>query len=232
MAATLDAVSGVEAWDDTEHSFSFTCSGSERLLVVVATNRTSSGYASSMTYNSVSLSSIVQINGDGNNPEIWYLINPDTGSNTLYIDSQNTDCGAVAICYNNIDQTTPLDANAGDEYRNTQNVSLPITTGVNNALIVTTVTDAGDGIDHTAGGTGHVEIADGDTGSGAGQRRISVGHVLDAGSSGAKTPTWDTGNSGADGGWAAASFQATAGGGGAVLASMKQLVGHGVGTRS
>lgn len=207
MAVTLDSAGAVQAWDAASVSFNHTVSGTNCLLVVVTTNRSLSTMMTSVKYNSVDLTAIRQVDGDGNNTEIWYLINPTTGTNAVDIVSPNTDCGAVALSYNGVHQSTPTDANNGSSFSNTQNNTLSITTVAANALIVTGISDGDSTTNHTAGGTDHVERADAATGSGAGTRRLAVGDVLNAGAAGAKSPTWDTGISGSDGSWAVASFK-------------------------
>jgi len=91
-------------------SFSLTvAANNNRLLVVsVATNNTSVG-ASSITYNGVALTQAVSQLSNSCGTQIYYLVAPATGSNTLsYTLSGSTNTLITAMSFYNVNQVSPL----------------------------------------------------------------------------------------------------------------------------
>ena len=96
------------------YSFSYTCSGSNRLLVVIATGDNSQ-QTTAITYAGVSMTSLTEYtanNTGGANSqvvEVWYLVNPASGSNTLSVSRNGYGRLAVAS-YTGVDQVNPIDS--------------------------------------------------------------------------------------------------------------------------
>jgi len=136
MAVTLDNSASLSYSTSASRSTSFTCSGSNRLLVVTIQTRGDSSHVSvsSVTYNGVALTNQVAINETGFGVcrvEIWTLIAPATGSNTLQI---NWGAGSIArnsviiSSYNGVNQTTPVsdsDSTQGDADTFSLSLTLP-----------------------------------------------------------------------------------------------------------
>jgi parallel beta-helix repeat protein len=115
----FDAASTNNAQGATTLTWTHTTgSQNNRLLVVsvqTATNPTAPT-VNSITYNSTPLTKAGRINGNINgvntegNAEIWYLVNPAAGANTIQVNlsATATDLFAAAETFNNVDQTTPV----------------------------------------------------------------------------------------------------------------------------
>lgn len=108
MALTLDATStAIDSVADTTFSWSHTCTGTERVLIVTV-NINGTMVVNSVTYNSVPLTFIGGVNNVVRG-EIWYLIAPDTGANTILVTLAS---GAQKIggaqSYTGASQVTPI----------------------------------------------------------------------------------------------------------------------------
>ena len=114
MAIAYDATSGVATGWTTSDSFSHTCTGSDRLLLVwVFFDRGNGTYTvSSATYNGVSLSQVTTFGNGAQYVELWRLVAPATGANTLALSYNNAGPTAKvavrAVSYTGVDGTTPL----------------------------------------------------------------------------------------------------------------------------
>lgn len=89
---TLAVDSAVEGFDgySASPSWSHTCSGSDRLLLVCIAYQRASGYVSGVTYNGVAMTMVARADGVGGidpTAEIWKLSNPATGTNTVAVSS-------------------------------------------------------------------------------------------------------------------------------------------------
>lgn len=82
--------------------------------LIVGVSIFATGTVSSITYNSVAMTFIRSDTNGVYRSEIWQLVNPATGSNTVTVNlSASLTSIANAQSYWNIDQTTPIDANNG-----------------------------------------------------------------------------------------------------------------------
>jgi Tfp pilus assembly protein PilX len=93
-------------------SWNFTTAGVDRLLLVgVSLRRDNSQTVSSVTYGGVPLSKIDTIDNDPQvRVEMWYLVAPALGSNSLSINvSDNSRFVAGVVSFDGVDQTTPLE---------------------------------------------------------------------------------------------------------------------------
>jgi hypothetical protein len=121
----------------------YTCSGTQRLLVVlVGGNGTQAPNVTQIKYNNVSLTkavSIIDSTSAKSDSEVWYLLNPATGTNSLAIGINNPSNDAIiqstACSWNGVLQTAPLDSTASASAF-TNGFSTNIVTGVANALVV------------------------------------------------------------------------------------------------
>jgi len=110
MAIVLDTKTDPGA---TVGSWSHTCSGSDRLLVLIFTVNDSEGGISGATYAGAALTRGITFAGgtDLDGVEIWYKIAPATGSNTLAISGLpvSSDYHAYSASFTGVQQTSPLD---------------------------------------------------------------------------------------------------------------------------
>ena len=116
------------------HNITFNNAAGGLLVVGFACLRNVAGDSvSGITYNGVSLTKIAHRNGTANNrtANMWYLLNPATGSNTLAITLAASErvAGAV-VSYTGHDTTTPIDVSNTD-----------VSSGTSIVMNVTTVTD-------------------------------------------------------------------------------------------
>ncbi len=136
MAIAFDTATdggGVAGGSNTNITWSHTCNGSNRLLVVAVevAGNSGSNLVSGVTYNSVALTkrSEQSSSSNGTNLSFWYLINPATGSNTVSVTTFSAEVVLVgsSASYNGVKQTGFPD-NFGDS-----TVTIP-TTSVSNAI--------------------------------------------------------------------------------------------------
>src|SRR3990167_4333403 len=94
-------------------SFSHTAgSGSNRLLVVLIALRSSVDNVTGVTYGGVAMTRANNAAGNGMEADIWYLVNPASGANTVAISglaSPDDDYHAVAVDFAGVLQTSPVD---------------------------------------------------------------------------------------------------------------------------
>lgn len=125
-------------------------SGSDRILLLFSAHEANINSISSASYNGDSLTKLTEYtDSKANSFEIWYLLNPDTGTNSLqvvYAGSSGYNVSAVAISYTGVDQTDPIDAYATGGSFSGDTISRSITTTVANCMLVEC---AGNGWDET-----------------------------------------------------------------------------------
>ena len=94
MAIAIDNSTTGENTSGTSTSFSYTTSGSDRLLLVNTMQRGGSGFnVTGITYNGVPMIQVgsTQSQESGQSKQnFWYLLNPALGSNTMVITSNGT----------------------------------------------------------------------------------------------------------------------------------------------
>lgn len=132
MAIAYDSASNGSG--GSSYSFSHTCSGSNRLLLVTTTTGASSG-TTSVTYNGVSMTK--QTSRDGGYHEIWYLFNPDSGTNTIQVNTAGSNGQAVATSYSGVSSTgNPEATNGANSGSATTTINQSVTTLTDNAWVV------------------------------------------------------------------------------------------------
>ncbi len=144
MALAFDQVTTNSTFGGSA-SYSVTCTGSNLVLVVGVTpyhatlaNRT----VSTITYNSVSLTKIRadEVSGaTGQRSELWYLLAPTTGANTLVITmgggSVSIDSGAISFT-GALQTTSVINVSGTNTTAAGVSISNSLTTTVDNAYIV------------------------------------------------------------------------------------------------
>jgi hypothetical protein len=125
-------------------SFSWThpVSGNQRILLVGISIANTGLQANSVTYNGVPLLRISFASNAGNaRVEIWYLVAPTLGSNTVSVSlSGATNAVAGAFSLTGVDQTNPFDGVPGYIFDARNNpASVSITTVTNNAWVIDTL---------------------------------------------------------------------------------------------
>lgn len=117
MAVAFDALgpssAGSGTTNTTSISWNHTCSGSNRLLIVgVGMGGATASVTTSVTYNSVGMTSMGQVLSDNQTDgwvEMFYLIAPSTGTNqVVYTCSHSRDLTGGSLSYTGVDQTTPV----------------------------------------------------------------------------------------------------------------------------
>lgn len=114
MAITYDATSGNIGLWVTSDSFAHTCTGDDRLLLAwVFFDRGNGAYnVSSLSYGGASLTQFETYNNGNEYVELWRLVNPAAGSNTIVATYNNIGPTAKAairvVSYTGVNQTTPL----------------------------------------------------------------------------------------------------------------------------
>lgn len=116
-----------------------TASGSDTILIVGVASKDEP--VTSVTYNSDPLT---QIRNDAFgvnvvNSTLWYIVNPDTGSNTVEVQlNAGSEVVGGAVSFENVHQTNPINADNGNN-GNTGNPSVSLTTTTIGTIIVDNV---------------------------------------------------------------------------------------------
>lgn len=114
MAIAFDAISSGSGSGAGPWTFSHTCSGSDRILWVIYGIQAGQA-ASAITYNGVALTPVHASAGTTPRLSVWYLINPDSGTNTISItpaSSVGNTGSFVGVSYTGVDQSSPLGTGA------------------------------------------------------------------------------------------------------------------------
>lgn len=145
MAIALDT----SATHSGTSSFSYTCTGTNLyLLIAFHWVPSTASTASGVTYGGVSMTQISTHITNTCQIELWGLVAPATGSNTLaYTNTGTTTVTQTLISYTGVDQTTPLDATAVTASTAAFNSGAPVimsvTTATANAQVVSALTASG-----------------------------------------------------------------------------------------
>src|SRR5690242_15649825 len=111
MAITLDTFTSFSGVG----THSFTCTGTNLILVVAAFGNTGDGSLTGLTYNGVALTSIGReyVSGtSGQYTELWWLIAPSTGSHNLVASGTDSFCLLDTVSFAGADQSNQPDATA------------------------------------------------------------------------------------------------------------------------
>lgn len=163
-APTFDA-----ATTSTSASFSHTCAGSNRLLMVAIANDAGDSFQpGAPTYNGISMTSVGAINNatDFANVRltVFRLIAPATGSNTLAFSIGPVNFVVVAVSFNGVNQTTPLGTAATATGTTAAQPSVTVSSAVND-LVFDAIGTLNSAADTFTAGTGQTKRASVDNGA-------------------------------------------------------------------
>lgn len=220
MAWVADATSVVERKTSgitNPETWSHTCSGSDRLLVVGINHFQNTSTISGVTYNGVSMTQLATFSPQdrgGSRFSFFYLVGPATGTNTVSVSfsSAPSQFGAVGASYTGIDQTPTIQDSDGTNYTAASG-SLSFTGLTTGALIVAVGGTQGDNMNAGSGTTLRVRQ------TGAGIKQTAIVDLSAASSSDTVDVTHNSDNSGLIG----AVFAEAGGGGGAATPTLMML---------
>lgn len=208
--------------------------GTDRLLVVAISTEENNQFASGVTYNGVAMTlSLATFSGFPNNAvQLWHLANPSSGSNNVVAtwDHNGTGdtCRIQALSFDGCHQTDIVDATDTDfDTDGDEDITHSFTTLADNVVIVGVVSH-----DQSDAGTptsSWVEVYDDAINS----YRAYVGYRIVSGAAGSYTIGWTIPgvSSALDSYFAMASYNPAGAAPSGGIRSMRQLVGHGQGTR-
>jgi len=212
MAIALDAQSGLVQNGYAAggaRTWSHTCTGTDRLLVVSVAlwqDVAGTGTITAMTYNSVAMTKAPSgfATGGAMRAEMWYLVNPATGANTVSatITGDTDDRKFRSASYTGVDQTAGIDAS--NNATGTGNITVNVTTVADNSWVQDAVAKFGTAV--ATIGAGQTSLMNDVTGASLGAASYE-GPKTPAG---AVTMSW-TQASGNDWAQAAMSFKPSAG---------------------
>lgn len=166
MAVAFDAVgpsaAGASSLGSTSLTWSHTCTGSDRCLIVgVALSPTASdaGFATTATYNGVAMTSIGLVHSAGNTSgyvQMFRLAGPATGANTVAVTATGGTPDALSggsVSFTGVDQTTPVGTafTANSPGVNAIVISASVTGTVSGNFVVSTICDGSGGEVATTG---------------------------------------------------------------------------------
>ena len=141
MAIGYDAASNTTFNGTASASWSHVTAGADRVLVVgiYIVDTTGPASVSTLTYNSVSLTLIRRrVGANSNAGELWYLLNPTVGTNTVAVTLSGTPAQAAIIWGISLTGVGALDASNENGAASGQ-PSVSVTTVADNAWIVDVV---------------------------------------------------------------------------------------------
>ncbi|KKK76669.1 hypothetical protein LCGC14_2861330, partial [marine sediment metagenome] len=219
MAITADAdTNGGENTTPYNH----TCTGANLLLVVLVALRDGVDAVDGITYNSVALTQGHTRVGNGMQFDVWYLINPATGSNVIAVDTTSigNDYHTHAASFAGVLQASPAD-DTGDGSADGANPAFDLIPSTDGQLLIGGHANEDGGAGTT--GTGETTLSNNDDGvwSNGFSYAIQTSKATQS-----MNWTWASDT------WAGAGLtfkEVVAAPSG--IASMRQLIGHGQGTR-
>ena len=163
------ATNNISSGNRASASFAHTCTGSDLVLLVFVASLQNGSYpnVSGITYNGVALTKQVKIQDATSRNrefEIWSLIGPATGSNTVAVTWTSSAIAdwVGAISFTGVSAIGANGSNSGNSSAHTSSV----TTTAADSLVVGGGAARGADTDPFSPGTGVTERADGDTGGG------------------------------------------------------------------
>jgi len=198
MAIAHDASSSTTGSSVSSLTFSHTCSGSDRILMVATSVFDDTSQAertvASVTYNGVSMTRIDRQDAGNIAAELWYLIAPATGANNVVVTLGATNPFAIAgaSSYTGVAQTSPVEANAKASGWS-QTATVNVTTIANNSMVVDS-TSKYDTTEALSVGADQTSNHNTSVGSGYGIRGASSREAKAAAGSVTMSWTWTTTN--------------------------------------
>lgn len=137
MAIAFDAFTNGNYTSGTTHTFSHTCSGSDRVLFVHAFKNANTDTITGATYNGVSMTLVAKQVGFGARYSYLFMLhNPATGANDVVITaSASTAIGGNAASYTGAEQVSTADASTTENSSTTPHAKA-VTTTVDNCWMV------------------------------------------------------------------------------------------------
>lgn len=136
MAIAFDAASGANySASGTTNTFSHTCTGSDRILFVVAAHHSTSPVSSvtGITYASVAMTFLRTYQSGNAEFDLYYLVAPSTGANNVVITMDISDASVgIASSYTGVSQTSPIDVSGDGGPTTTTAYSQSVTTTTDN----------------------------------------------------------------------------------------------------
>jgi len=237
MAIAFDAVTvDASSAGRTGPSFAHTCTGTDLTIVVIPMILENFGavrVSTAVSYNGVALTEQVAFSLDGAQADlggkIWTLDSPATGSNTVAVTYDDAGVADAVIVMSFTGANNGVGDATGSANGTSDNPSATFTTDASTGLIVSGAFIRGGDAGPFTPGTGVTERADGVTGGSAtGDIAYTGGHKAATGGS----DTIDF-TGGASDNWIIGAVELNEAGGGPApgIRSLRQLIGHGQGTR-
>ncbi len=121
----------------TNPTWSHTCSGSDRVLVVICTDPNNGANHDSATYGGQAMTKAVEsAQYGGGSTSVWYLINPPTGSNTVSFNGGTTRWMCGSISYTGADVSDISDGTCSNGGTSISATSCSITTSRDKSVII------------------------------------------------------------------------------------------------
>lgn len=138
MAIAFDSKTAVSTSATASLSFSHTCSGTDRILFVLTCANGAAFTTTGVTYNGAAMTVATSLRvGAGPIQYIWYLINPDSGSNTVSITNSGSVTAGSAISFNGVSQTGfPVATGSDGSASGSTSYTTNITTVADNSFIL------------------------------------------------------------------------------------------------
>jgi len=129
MAIARDSINNGTGGTGTSWTYSHTCSGEDRILLVAGRGGGNSGdRVSTITYNGKNLTRIGNSFAIGSSSEmstLWYIINPDSGSHNVVITLSSSDYSKWgSVSYTGVDQDNPINVSNTNSVQNSNSVSV------------------------------------------------------------------------------------------------------------
>lgn len=139
MAIAYDSSSG-DGKNISTLTYSHTCSGSDRVLVMGVTFATGLSISGTPTYNGVAMTqigSVIAASGSVfSNTYFFYLVAPDTGVHDISITASSSNyIYSSAISYTGVDQTNPIDESGSFTQSSSTSITKSITTTSDNCWL-------------------------------------------------------------------------------------------------
>ena len=126
---TYDAESNYNGGTGTSHTWTHTTGTDDNRILWVHVMNASTVAISGVTYNSVSMTQAVA-NGASQRSSLYYLIAPDTGSNTVEVTlASSSYCYTNALSFSGVAQEDFLGGTQGNDDTNVGTLSTSVTTG-------------------------------------------------------------------------------------------------------
>lgn len=142
MAIAFDAKTAPSTTTGTTHTFSHTCTGSDRVLYVFGHDRaTGATQVTGVTYAGAAMTKVTELDGTATTNDraitMWRLIAPATGANNVVVTSSvSNNLRFASASYTGVDQTTPengIDTSVGTAVTT---ISTDITTTIENCWMI------------------------------------------------------------------------------------------------